>query len=143
MLTALVILGVTACVMLGFSTTFIPGPVDENTRLESSITKTADFNGAALDLGSGFAPGGPGQAMSVIIDTSARDFTTGDETYAFVVQESSDNSSWTTISVAVSVTALGVVAIPVFVSQRYVRTNLDVAGTTPSITYEAWLVPHQ
>lgn len=125
------------------NTAFIPGPIDNQTRLESSATKTATFNGTALDLGSGFAPSNAGQRFSAVVKSSALDLTDLNETYTFKVQESSDNSAWTDASPAVAMTAAGTVAIPAFISKRYVRVVLTAGGTTPSVTYEAWLVPHQ
>jgi hypothetical protein len=139
----LLLIACAGAMAMNFNTAFVPGPLDNNLRLESSITKTADFAGTAFDLGSGFAAGGAGQPFSAVVDVSAFDFTTEDETYAVTIQESADNSTWANISPAVDVGATGVKAIPVFVSSRYVRINLDVGGTSPSITYEGWLVPHQ
>ena len=128
---------------LQFNTTYIPGPIDANTLIENAITKTADFDGTTFDFGAGYAPGGPGQAMAAVIQATALDLTTTDETYAFIIQESADNATWVTISASVALTAVGAKAIPVFISQRYVRAKLDVGGTTPSITYSAWMVPIQ
>jgi hypothetical protein len=126
-----------------FSSSYIPGPLDEQLRMETAQTKTADFNGTTLDLGSGYAAGGPGRPHGVVIQTTALDLTSGNETYAFDVQESADGATWVTITAPVSVTAVGTIAVHAFVSLRYVRARLDVGGTTPSITYDAWLVPHQ
>ena len=144
MLTVLIIsaLAVALLATLGFNSAFIPGPVDEKTRLEPAGTnKTADFVGTTLNLGTGYAPGGPGQAFCALVDVAAVDRTTGDETYAWKVQESADGSTWTDASPTVNITAAGAFSLPCFISQPNVRLWLDVGGTTPSVTYEAWLVP--
>lgn len=138
----LLILVVALMLLNNFNTAHIP-PIDNRQRLEASATKTADFNGTAYDFGTGHAPGGAGQPMSVVISASALDFASTDETYDFYVEESADNSTWVTISPPVRFTATGVKAIPVFVSRRYLRCRLDVSGTTPSATYEAWVTALQ
>jgi len=118
------------------------GPIDEQMRLNASHTKTADFNGAAFDMGEGYAPPEPGQPVVAVIDTSALDTADANETYAFHLEESADGSTgWADIGVPVTVTAAGVKLAKGFATKRYVRLVCDVGGTTPSITYEAWLRP--
>jgi hypothetical protein len=83
--------------------------------------------------------------MAAVINPTAIDRAQSDETYTFVLQESADNITFTDCGPAVSVDVAGAAAtivaytVPGFVSQRYVRCKLTVGGTTPSITYEAWL----
>ena len=124
-------------------TTYIPGPYDANMAMEGAgVTKTADYDGATLDLGSGYAPGGIGQPAAVVADVSALDTTDGDETYAFTVQESADGGvTWTDAGPAVTVTAAGAVSVPCFISGSNLRLSLNVGGTTPSVTYTAHMVP--
>lgn len=122
------------------------GVQDSQLALQASVTKTATFNSTAIDLGSGFAPAGGGWPMQGIVDYSAGDFTTGDETYTYKLQDSPDNSTFTDISpgVVAPVTVAapaGQVTVGAFVKQRYVRLVLTAAGTTPSITYLAYLQP--
>jgi hypothetical protein len=124
----------------------IMGPVDSQLALQAAVTKTASFNSAALDMGSGWAPGGGGVPMQAIVNYSAGDFTTGDESYTFKVQDSPDNSAWTDRSPAVvaPVTVAapsGVISVGAFIQQRYVRLVATLGGTTPSITYSANLQP--
>ena len=119
----------------------IPTPQDSRLLLQDTVTKSASFNSAALDLGSGFAPGGPGKRMSAVIAVVTRDIADGNETYSFTLQESADNSTFTACGVAASVSAVGVMLARGVVTQRYVRLVLTAAGTTPSITYKAWLNP--
>lgn len=124
----------------------IIGPQDTQLQLQASTTKTASFNSAGVDLGSGFAPAGGGQPMQAIVNYSAGDFTTGDETYKFQLTESSDNVTFTACSalVAAPVTVAapaGAITIGATVQKRYVRLEAVLAGTTPSITYLGWLQP--
>jgi hypothetical protein len=119
-----------------------PTPPDAQLALQAATTKTASFNSAALDLGNGFAPDEPGQPMAAVVTVTARDGTTGDETYTFTLQQSADGSTgWTAIGAAASVTAIGGAMAKGFVTARYVRLAMVAAGTTPSITYSAHLSP--
>jgi len=127
---------------------FIPTPQDESLRMEAVITKTADFVGTTFDNGVGFTPGGIGMPVAAVVNVSACVRNDSDETYSFKLQESSDDSTWTdcgpsvTIDVSAATSTLGGYSVPGFLSKRYSRLNLDVAGTTPSITYEAWQNPN-
>jgi hypothetical protein len=127
---------------------FIPTPQDESLRMESSATKTASFNGTTQDGGAGFAPGGIGMPACAVVNVTACDRTSSDETYTFTLQESADDSTYTDAGPAVTVdvsgasATLGTYAIPGFISQRYRRLKMVPAGTTPSITYEAWFNPN-
>lgn len=128
---------------------YVPTPQDEAMRLEAAATnKVASFNGTAKDLGVGFLAGGVGRAMAAVINPSAIDRLQSDETYIFVLQESADNITFTDCGPAVPVDVNGALAtvatytVPGFVTQRYVRLKVTIAGTTPSITYEAWLNPN-
>lgn len=119
---------------------YIPTPQDERSRLFASAQITATTNSAAFDLGANFAPGGPGLPIGAVVQASAVDRTTGDETYAIKLQESADGSTgWTDIGVAQSFTATGVYACFGFANRRYVRLVETLAGTTPIVTREAWL----
>lgn len=120
---------------------FIP-LLDAARHIEDAVTKTADYAGASHDLGEGFAPGGPGLMMAAVVNVAARDFTTEDETYKFKLQESDDNVTFTDAGPQVAVTATGSFAIWGIVSKRYVRADLDVGGTSPSITYSTDLGVH-
>jgi phage major head subunit gpT-like protein len=133
------------------NTAFIPSPLDEATRLEGTaatataadvpITKTATFAGTAFNLGSLAANAGIGQPMAAVIKTTAIDHTTGDETYSAQLMDSVDGSTWLAIGppVTISPTVLGKASIPGFRTQQYVALALTLGGTTPSITYDAWL----
>lgn len=127
---------------------YVPTPQDEGMRLEAVATKVASFNGTAKNLGTGYLSGGLGRAMGAVMSPSAIDRTSSDETYTFVLQESADNVTYTDCGPAVAVDVAGALAtvatytIPGFVTQPWVRLKLTAAGTTPSITYEAWLNPN-
>ncbi len=125
----------------------IIGPQDAQLLLQASVTKTSSFNSVSVDLGAGFAPAGGGKPVQAVVTYSAADFTTGDETYSFKLQDSADNSSFTdrSAAVAASVSAAapsGSVVVGGFLQQRYVRLVATLGGTTPSITYAAYLQPN-
>ena len=115
--------------------------------LEASTTKTADYQSTAItapDLDNDYI----GKA---VIPVTACDFTTTDETYIMYL-EVYDGTSYYKV---------GCVEIPGGVTGTYeigfsgrsaklqavaadiegVRLNLDVSGTTPSITFEGFLAP--
>ena len=119
----------------------IPTPQDTRLLLQDTTTKTASYNTPGLDLGSGFAPGGLGQPVAAVVNATALDLSSGNETYALTLEESADNVTFTTAGAATAVTAAGAVAVRGWLTKRYVRLSLAVAGTTPSITFKAWLNP--
>lgn len=123
-------------------TTYFPQPIDEALRLESSVSKTASYNSTSIDQGALYAPGGVGQPLGAVVASSVVDRTTGDETYTAVLQESDDDSTFTACGPIIPITAAGMVLVPGFVSKRYVRVAFVLAGTTPILTFEAWLSPN-
>jgi hypothetical protein len=72
---------------------------------------------------------------------TALDLADANETYSFTLQESADNSTYTAAGAAAAVTATGAAVVKGRVKQRYVRLALTTGGTTPSITFKAWLNP--
>lgn len=90
------------------------------------------------------------QMCVVVVPTVAADATTGDETYTFAVQ-TDDNSSFssaTTLSsraiaaASLTVGSIHVLPIPADKSmERYMRAYYTLAGTTPTITVKAALLP--
>jgi hypothetical protein len=119
----------------------IPTPQDTRLLIQDTTTKTAAFNTPALDLGAGFAPGGLGLAVGAVVQVTASDLVDGNESYSFVLQESSDNVTFFAASAAVSTGAAATYPVRGRVTRRFVRLALTVAGTTPSITFKAWLNP--
>jgi hypothetical protein len=97
--------------------------------------------------GTAFAPGGIGQPGAAVINVTAADRADSNETYTFKLQESPDNATWTdcgapvSVAVAGAVATLGVILAKGVVTKPYIRLDLVVAGTTPSITYKAWFNP--
>lgn len=93
---------------------------------------------------------GIGVPMSVLILVSAIDATSADETYKVQVQASVDAAFTVPLVVgglvdiprAVAVPAKVVIPIPAdLASDRFLRLSWTLGGTTPSITYTAYLVP--
>jgi hypothetical protein len=151
-LLAAIVLGAIALLAIGASMSlnknFVMGPIDAGLQMETAITKTANYNGTNKTITTSFAPGGVGQAFGAIIVPSAVDIADGNETYTFTLQETTDGgTTWQDIGPAITVdvtsaaTKLKVITAPGFVSFDTVRLKLVVAGTTPSITYDAYLRP--
>jgi len=118
----------------------IPTPQDAQLLLQDTTTKTANFNTPAVDLGAGFAPGGLGKPLAAVVQVTAMDTADGNESYSFTLQESPDNSSFTAIGIGVT-GAVGALPVRGWVTKRYVRLALTVGGTTPSVTFKAYLNP--
>ena len=119
----------------------VPTPQDAALLMQATTTKTANYNTTGLDLGAGFSPGGLGQPAAAVVNVTSRDTTSGNETYAFTLEESDDNSTFTPAGASTSVTANGAIAVRGWITKQYARLTLVVGGTTPSITFKAWLNP--
>jgi hypothetical protein len=119
----------------------IPTPQDTQLVLQDTVTKTASFTSAGKDLGSGYAPGGLGQPVAAVVNVTALDTADGNEAYTFALHESDDNVSYAAAGATAEALAVGTVAVKARIKSRYVRLVLTAAGTTPSITYKAWLNP--
>lgn len=119
----------------------IPTPQDTQLVLQDTVTKTASFTSAGMDLGGGYAPGGLGQPVAAVVNVTALDTADGNETYAFALHESDDNVSYVAAGATAEALAVGTVAVKARIKSRYVRLVLTAGGTTPSITYKAWLNP--
>lgn len=119
----------------------IPTPQDTKLLLHDTTTKTANFNTPALDLGAGFAPGGLGLPVGGVVQVTAIDIADGNETYTFVLQESADNVTFAAASPSTAAGTTGAHAVRGRITKRYVRLALTVSGTTPSVTFKAWLNP--
>jgi hypothetical protein len=118
---------------------YVP-PIDYTAEVQAAVTKTASFDGAAYDLGAGYTPGGLGRVLAAVVDVTALDLASTNETYVFKLQESANGSTgWTDIGPSVSATAVGNVVVKGIVTTRHIRLVLTAAGTTPSITYSAKL----
>lgn len=119
----------------------IPTPQDTQLLMQDTTTKTASYNTPGFDLGAGFAPGGLGLAAAAVVRVSGLDLADGNETYSFTLQESADNATFAPAGAQAAATAAGSLAVKGRIKSRYVRLALTAAGTTPSITFKAWLNP--
>src|SRR5688572_17475086 len=109
----------------------IPTPQDAGLLLQEATTKTANYQTPGRDLGSLFAPGGLGIPVAAVVHVPSLDLSSANETYAFTLEGSDNNSSFAPIGLATAVTAPGTVAVRGWLTQRYVRLSLVVGGTTP------------
>lgn len=115
--------------------------------LAANNNRTASANGNGLDITAGvggFNPGEGGAPIQAAIPILSIDHTTGDETYAFKLQDSPDNATWTDISATRLASdysgpnatgAGGTVYVGGFVRQQYVRIVLTLGGTTPILNH--------
>jgi len=126
-------------------------PVDALIALQTSVTKTATFNGAALVL-----PGGtPRRGLNARVIYSAATNVSGSNSVVFSVDVSYDGgSTWLSDflapPVALSTTAQAAeVFIPFSISPTSVANGTQVrltatfsgAGSTPTITYSGDITP--
>lgn len=93
---------------------------------------------------------GVGEPMAIVIDVDAIDGTSGDETYVATLVTSdsatfaSGNVTLATQTIARATAAntkfaFGVPPVPGFL--RYSKITMTLGGTTPSITFDAWMQP--
>ena len=122
-------------------TSLLIGPIDNGLQVEDGAAAiTSSENGTAVDLGENHGPS-PMRFAQLFGDITALDTGDADETYELELEESADNSTWTATGLKFSVAATGEFSKGVGIKERYVRLKKTLAGTTPSITFEAWLVP--
>ena len=119
----------------------VPTPQDAQLLFQDTTTKTASFNSPSVDLGAGFSPGGLGKPAAAVVQVTAVDTADGNESYSFTLQESSDNSIFRSAGAGAIVNAVGAHAVRGWATKRYIRLALAVSGTTPSVTFKAWLNP--
>lgn len=98
---------------------------------------TADTSGTGVDTQ------GYSDAMAVIA-VGDLDLASGNETYAFTVEESDDNSSFSAAISGLTASATADNQVKVIritnlntTRKRYLRISLDVGGTTPSCPVSA------
>lgn len=125
--------------------------IDAQTQFSDAQTLSASGASTNLvDLGAARALADGEPMVAVIQIDTAADFTTTDETYTFAVQ-TDDNSSFSSAATIVSrailaaaLTAGSIHYLPIppgVTPERYVRIYGTLAGTTPSVTFTAWLAP--
>ncbi len=120
--------------------------IDKLLELSDAVAITATGNTTnVIDLGSDRDVGNGRPLWLVLQLDVAPDGTTGDETYVFTLttDDNSGFSSATTIltQTVVRSTAAGtryVQAIP-SANERYLRGTFTLGGTSPSVTYTAWI----
>ena len=129
------------CKALSIPTGFLPGPLDSKMclSLAQGIIISADSTNV-VSLGDGWAPK-PIEGMCLYLNVTALDHTTGDETYSFTVWESADNNSWTSTHLTIPITATGSYLAVFGSTAQYVKLIATLAGTTPSITFDAYVLP--
>lgn len=120
------------------------------TRLSDAQAVTADADSTNYyDAGAaGYVGRGEPMCVVVTIDVAA-DFTTGDETYQFNL-ETDDNTSFSSGTVIANSTVINgdeltagtqvVIDVPQ-TNEQYMQLQVDVSGTTPSVTFTADIVP--
>jgi hypothetical protein len=108
---------------------------DANAVLQASVTKTASFNSAGFDLKTRT----PRRGLVAKLLVTAVSGTS--PTLDAKIQHSTDNSTWTDLSVTLQgqITAVGEYHIPFNTDDEYVRLVATIGGTTPSFTYEAYI----
>ena len=108
---------------------------------EATTVTASGVIGAVVDLKSfGFNEG------TVVVDVTAADATSADETYVATVEVSTDLAFTTPVAIAARTLTRGVLGstlIPVNNQgeemYRYIRLNSTLGGTTPSLTVNAYL----
>lgn len=114
--------------------------VDALIQLQATVTKTATFQGTAVDLKTGT----PRRGLKARVIYSAATNASGSNTVAFTIEHSDDNSTFYTLSsnvelnVALTTAAQSAeIFLPFETSKRYVRlvATFTGAGSTPTITY--------
>ena len=93
---------------------------------------------------------GIGEQLALLVNVEvAADFTTGDETYSVAIQ-ADDNASFSSATTVASFSIIGGTAagtkfvqlIPADqTTERFLRLNYTLAGTSPSVTVSAHIIP--
>ncbi len=120
----------------------------------AAVTATKSETGISLDtLKAAYWQGNetPQQTFAAIINVSAVDKTTGDETYVFTIQVDSvlafSDSPVTIATLTVNAAGVYVVNLDgptidaLDVNAAFIRVTATLAGTTPILSYGAWLAP--
>lgn len=118
-------------------------PADANLAFQASVTKTAAFDGAALDL----KVGTPRRGLKARVIYSAAATSAGAGAATFKIQESDDGVTFRDL-VTFDALTLGTTAISGLLfegfetSARYVRLSLAaLTGTGATITYQGDILP--
>lgn len=124
-------------------------PYDAQTELRTLSAGAITVTGATTPLALTAQTAG---AFKAVIDVTAIDRTTGDETYVFSVEADTAVGFSTPVAVATlpAITAAGQYEIPLsaaLIEQHeagatHLRLKATIGGTTPSLTYGARLTPN-
>lgn len=103
----------------------------------AALASATTFNGTGCDMMLGDA-----QNFNAVLVAGAYDITSGNETYAITITESSDNTTFTALPTPVSFTTktaaggdTGLTYVEVVFGQRskrYLRAEITITGTSPS-----------
>lgn len=110
---------------------------DALTVLQTLTTKTASFQGSAVDLKSGT----PRRGLKARVVVTSYSSGTAGTNVTFTIDHSDDASTWYTLSSAVPLTTTtsaqqAVLHIPFETSKRYVRLSVTMSGgASPSVSY--------
>lgn len=128
---------------------------EANFRSRTAAAVTATGQSAGIDLNAlnlAYWDNGeiPARELDVAIVVTAVDFTSADETYTISVEVATDSAFTSPVQVAAT-SVLGIGAYTLCVdmdsvrtlgAHKYMRVKHTVGGTTPSITYTAWLAEY-
>ena len=116
-----------------------------------ALTATA-VSTNVLDMGAPLRKLGVDTGLVVLITVDvAADFTTEDETYSFALQmdttaafgSATEVASRTILAADLTAGSQHVIPIPSHIwVEQFLRLNTTLAGTTPTITFTAFLQPH-
>ena len=121
--------------------------IDAKLALQASVTKTASFNSAGLDLLNGTPLD---DVLFARVIYSAATNASGSNSVTFSIEHSDDNATFYTLTsgasdiINLSTTAQsGELFFPVVTRKRYIRlvATFAGAGSTPTITYQGDISP--
>ena len=98
------------------------------------------LTGSAASAGASSGPiANPGFAADVVLHVQCTAATGTTPTLDTKLEESNDNSSWTTVTgtATTQLTAAGTTSSNGRITKQYVRVTTTIGGTTPAITYRA------
>lgn len=123
--------------------------VDKELKVSDGQALTATAASTDLiDLSVANIDRGKAMAMHISLDVAADD-TTGDETYSVALQTDSDSGFGSAVELGTATITRGDAAGSKYVinlpsdgsSDRYLRLNYTLGGTTPTVTVTAFLAP--
>jgi hypothetical protein len=126
---------------------------EDKTLTASSVVKDGNSNDVVLNIGTGRMD------FDVVVDVTTLDISSNDEKYTFLLQGCND-AAFAGVKENLGVLELGAAAVrtggakastigryimsattDMLTNYKYVRLNVLIAGTTPSILFSSWLSP--